>query len=329
MRHSSRSDSVHYRLKRRLFLSPFICFLAFFACHHAPPTAVSAFSVASPNNNNNKNPLFKSKSTASSDLSTNFSQGSEARRERLDAALEELGVNVTHLLQDAKYRGSAALRTYTSFVLPKSQGALAVAESPTRAAVVANNIYFHLQELQAHHTEWLRNHDKSLEEISPNQRQPLYIVLDNVRSAANVGNILRACEACCIKRVCLCGSMTPAPPNKELLKTAVGSAEYVPYTTHSSTLACVQELKKQGITVFAVETTSRSIPMWQCDMPQPLALVFGNELVGIHPDVMTECDAIVCIPTHGIKNSINVATCVSVIMWEALRQWNEEQAEKQ
>jgi 23S rRNA (guanosine2251-2'-O)-methyltransferase len=117
--------------------------------------------------------------------------------------------------------------------------------------------------------------------------------------------------------------------NKELLKTAVGSAEYVPYTTHSSTLACVQELKKEGITVFAVETTSRSIPMWQCDMPQPLALVFGNELVGIHPDVLTECNAIVCIPTHGIKNSINVATCVSVIMWEALRQWNEEQAEKQ
>ena len=71
----------------------------------------------------------------------------------------------------------------------------------------------------------------------------------------------------CIEQVCLCGSMTPAPPNKELLKTAVGAAEYVPYTTHSSTLACVQELKKEGITVLAVETTSRSIPMWQCDMP--------------------------------------------------------------
>ena len=111
--------------------------------------------------------------------------------------MEELGVNVTNFRQDAKYRGSAALRTYTSFVLPKSQGALAVAESPTRAAVVANNIYFNLQELQAHHTEWLRNHDKSLEEVSHSnqQRQPLYIVLDNVRSAANVGNILRACEA--------------------------------------------------------------------------------------------------------------------------------------
>jgi tRNA G18 (ribose-2'-O)-methylase SpoU len=56
-------------------------------------------------------------------------------------------------------------------------------------------------------------------------------------------------------------------------------------------------------------------------MPRPLALVFGNELVGVHVDVLKECDGLVCIPTNGIKNSLNVATCASIVMWEALRQW--------
>jgi len=315
-------------------MASFIAFLALIlgALRHDTCLFISSASAysASPNNNgsdqtSNKKtpPVFKSKSTASMDPSALFSKGSEARKERLNVALLELGVNVTELTTLPEYRGSAALRTYLSFILPKSEGALAVAESPTRASVVANNVAFLIQEFQAHQTTWLRNHDRSLKEVDElsTTRQPLYVVLDNVRSAANVGNILRACEASHISQVCLCGSMTPSPPNKEVLKTAVGSAEYVPYTTHSSTLSCIRDLKKEGVTVFAVETTSKSTPMWETEMPQPLALVFGNELVGIHPHVLEECDGIVCIPTHGVKNSLNVATCASIVMWEALRQW--------
>ncbi len=265
---------------------------------------------------------FKSQSTASIDPSSNFSQGSQERR---------VGVNVTDFLTCRKYSGSAALRTYSSFILPKSKGALAVAESPTRALVVANNVYFLLQEQEAHEAEWLRNHDdvSRNDEAHQQPREPLYIVLDNVRSAANVGNILRTCEAAHIMQVCLCGSMTPSPPhNRQLLKTAMGAAEYVPFSTYSSTLACIQELKQKGVTVVGVETTSNSTYLYHTNMPQPCAVVFGNELVGIHPQVMKQCDGLVCIPTRGVKNSLNVASCASIVMYEVLRQWNVAAADK-
>jgi tRNA G18 (ribose-2'-O)-methylase SpoU len=261
---------------------------------------------------------YVSKSTATPEQSSLFSQGSESRKERLDIALSDLGISPSSLTENEC--GTAALRTYRSFLLPKSRGALAVAESPQRATVVANNISFYMREYRSHQEEWIVNHDKSLHQSSSKQRQPLTLVLDNVRSAANVGNILRAAEAAHISSVCLCG-MTPTPPHPKVLKTAVGSAEYVPYTKSGSTLDVVRELQNEGVTVLGVETTSRSTPMWQTTMPQPLALVFGNELVGVHVDVLKECDGLVCIPTNGIKNSLNVATCASIVMWEALRQW--------
>jgi tRNA G18 (ribose-2'-O)-methylase SpoU len=285
---------------------------------------VQAFS-ASPPENTPYNNMYVSKSTATPEQSSLFSEGSEFRKERLDSALRKVGIDPSSSTFTSNTCGSAALRAYRSFLLPKSKGAFAVAESPQRATVVANNISFYIREYRSHQEEWIVNHDKCslgqhYNSSSELQRQPLTLVLDNIRSAANVGNIFRAAEAAHISSVCLCG-MTPAPPHPKVLKTAVGSAEYVPYTQSASTLDVVRKLQNEGVTVLGVETTSKSTPMWQTTMPQPLALVFGNELVGVHVDVLNECDGLVCIPTNGIKNSFNVATCASIVMWEALRQW--------
>lgn len=274
---------------------------------------VQAFS-ASPDNAH----AYVSKSTAAPEQSTFYSEGSESRKERLHSALNDLGIAPSTVTESQC--GSAALRAYQSFILPKSKGALAVAESPQRARVVANNISFYIREYRSHQEEWIVNHDKCLGK-NTRERLPLTLVLDNIRSAANVGNILRAAEAAHISSIHLCG-MTPAPPHPKVMKTAVGAAEYVPYTQSGSTLEVVRELQNKGVAVLGVETTSKSTPMWETTMPQPLALVFGNELVGVHVDVLQECDGLVCIPTSGIKNSMNVATCASIVMWEALRQWN-------
>lgn len=276
---------------------------------------VQAFS-ASPENARSYD--YVSKSTAAPEQSTLYSEGSGFRKERLHSALNELGI-APYTLTPSQC-GSAALRAYRSFILPKSKGALAVAESPQRAGVVANNISFYIREYRSHQEEWIVNHDKCLGTVT-RERLPLTLVLDNIRSAANVGNILRAAEAAHISSIHLCG-ITPAPPHPKVLKTAVGAAEYVPYTQSGSTLHVVRELQNKRVTVLGVETTSQSTPMWETYMPQPLALVFGNELVGVHVDVLQECDGLVCIPTSGIKNSLNVATCASIVMWEALRQWN-------
>jgi hypothetical protein len=90
-----------------------------------------------------KDNSYKSKSTATPDAASEFYEGSDQRRERLHRALQEIGISITDdLLESAEFRGSAALRTYNSFLLPKSKGALAIAKQPQRASVVANNISF-------------------------------------------------------------------------------------------------------------------------------------------------------------------------------------------
>lgn len=249
-----------------------------------------------------------------------FSAGHTARKQRLHAELQALGFDVDQLLESSDFCG-AALRMYSSFVLPKSAGALADAERPQRASSIATSISFMVREQRARKEEWLRNHDAALEEAGELPFHPLTLVLDNVRSAANVGNIFRSAEAARVTHIYACG-ITPVPPCPRLLKTALGSAAYVPYSHHPSTLHIIRELKDRGIQVWGVETTSSSNVYCDVVMPQPLAMVFGNEVIGVDTEVMQACDALVRVPTYGIKNSLNVATCVSVLAWEALRQWN-------
>lgn len=291
---------------------------------------------------------YASRSTNDPELSTKFYEGAEIRKTRLHSELQNIGLNLDELLFLPEFRGSAALRTYNSFIFPRSDGALAMANQPQRAAVVANSISFLLREHRSHQEDWLRNHDRSIHEAQEQfqgPRNPISLVLDDIRSAHNVGNIIRFAEAARCEKIYLCGSMTPAPPHPKVLKTALGAAEYVPYEMLGSTMQAIQQLKEQGTTVYAVETTSRSVPLWkvsffneqQKERPteaslggeggsgqipsQQIAFVFGNELVGVAIPVLNKCDAIISVPTHGIKNSLNVATCASVVTWEALRQW--------
>lgn len=264
------------------------------------------------------------------------------RRTRLESALVSVGVDVESLLSSQEYRGTAALRAYGSFVLPKSEGALAVAESPQRALVVANSISFYLREHKSHREEWIVNHDRSLREAedslsSGDHDLPrLIVILDNLRSAHNVGNILRAAEAARVRHVYLAG-ITPTPPNPKVLKTAVGAAAYVPHTHVGTALEVVRDLQtNHRVRVWGVETTSRSQSLWKTRFSTDhqhdsdsnndggLALIFGNEVVGVHTEVLNECDGLVSVPMMGIKNSLNVATCASIVMWEVLRQWDED-----
>mmetsp|Transcript_3049 Transcript_3049/g.8838 ORF Transcript_3049/g.8838 Transcript_3049/m.8838 type:complete len:352 (-) Transcript_3049:232-1287(-) len=270
-------------------------------------------------------PQYRSRSTAQPDAEAEFAVGSAVRQERLDEALKDLGFDACALTDDPAFRGSAALRMYSSFILPKSEGAFATAELPQRASVIANSIAFKAREMRSHQEDWLRNHDKSLAEADKDQKQrfPLTIVLDNLRSAHNVGNILRLAEAARITNVILCG-ITPAPPNPKILKTALGAADYVPFEQAGSTLDVVRKLKKEGLAVWGIETTSQSTTIWKVDMPTSgVAVILGNELVGVDAKVLKECDELICLPTHGVKNSLNVATCASVVVYEALRQWDD------
>lgn len=151
-------------------------------------------------------------------------------------------------------------------------------------------------------------------------RQPVHVVLDNLRSAFNVGSIFRTADAGAVAHVHLCG-MSAHPPHAKLQKTALGAFDYVPWTYHERTADALEALKARHIACVAVEVTNEAIPMNRFDWPRPVAIVFGNEVTGISERTLAKCDAVVCIPMNGYKNTINVATAFGVIMYHVLGAW--------
>jgi tRNA G18 (ribose-2'-O)-methylase SpoU len=157
--------------------------------------------------------------------------------------------------------------------------------------------------------------------LPPLVRNPAHVVLDNLRSAFNVGSIFRTADAAAVERIHLCGH-TAHPPNKKLEKTALGALDYVPWTYHPDAFTAIRALQHEGIPCIAVEVAANAIFHTSLEWPKPVAVVFGNEVVGISPEALRHCDGVVRIPMRGYKNTINVATAFGVIVYEILRQWD-------
>jgi 23S rRNA (guanosine2251-2'-O)-methyltransferase len=145
----------------------------------------------------------------------------------------------------------------------------------------------------------------------------LYIILDNLRSAFNVGAIFRTCDALRVSGLFLCG-YTAFPPHVKLAKTSLGTIDYVPWKRFETAVQAVQFLHAQKVPVWAAETTSHSIPFHEIAYPQKLGIVFGNEALGVGRDVLEIVDEIIEIPLHGFKNSLNVATAMGIVGFRAI-----------
>jgi tRNA G18 (ribose-2'-O)-methylase SpoU len=151
-------------------------------------------------------------------------------------------------------------------------------------------------------------------------RNPVYVVLDNLRSAFNVGSIFRTSDAGAVAHIHLCG-MCAHPPHHKLEKTALGAFEYVPWTYHERTKDCLKQLRAEGIPIVALEVAEGAIPQPEFTWPRPVAIVFGHEVDGINERVRAKCDHVVKIPMHGYKNSINVATAFGIVLYDILGRW--------
>ena len=167
----------------------------------------------------------------------------------------------------------------------------------------------------------VRSHDSALplEEFRRLPRAPLWIVLDNLRSAFNVGAVFRLCDTMRASGLYLCG-YTAHPPHRKLEKTSLGTIDYVPWRHFEDPLDAVRDLQERGIPVWAVETTSHAVRYDRIDYPSPLALVFGNEALGVSREVLERCTGFVEIPAWGFKNSLTVATAVAVVGYRALEE---------
>ena len=149
------------------------------------------------------------------------------------------------------------------------------------------------------------------------------VVLDNLRSAHNVGNIFRLAEAVAASEIVCCG-YTPAPPHPKLEKTAMGAEKLVPCRTFRTAREAIDSLHREGVSVIAVETVPEASDACEFSYPFPLALVFGNEALGISPDALEAADGAVSLPMLGKKASVNVGNCAAVVLYAAARQFSKE-----
>ncbi len=153
------------------------------------------------------------------------------------------------------------------------------------------------------------------------KKTPLVIVLDNVRSALNVGSAFRTADAFALESVYLCG-ITAKPPHREILKTAIGATESMDWVHFEDTIAAVQELKERGYHILAVEQATDSIPLQEFRLTPgaKYALVFGNEVKGVGEEVMEMLDACLEVPQFGTKHSLNISVCLGVVVWDLFKQ---------
>lgn len=162
----------------------------------------------------------------------------------------------------------------------------------------------------------------SIEEFKNAEKTPITIILDNVRSALNVGSIFRTSDAFLINKIILCG-ITATPPNKEIRKAALGATESVQWEYRENTLDVIKQLNKEGLHIIAIEQTVNANPLNSFKNPEkPLAIVLGHEVNGISQKVINNCDEVIEIPQFGTKHSLNISVATGIIIWELWKRSN-------
>lgn len=154
------------------------------------------------------------------------------------------------------------------------------------------------------------------------QRIPVSLLLDNVRSMYNVGAFFRTADGSGIEKLWLSG-ITARPPKKQISKTALGAEESVTWSSADDPMALVQQHRAAGYEIAAIETSLRSVDLFDWRPRFPVCLIFGHEVDGIRSELLDACDTHVRIPMLGVKHSLNVATAAGIVLYELLRKYRE------
>lgn len=157
----------------------------------------------------------------------------------------------------------------------------------------------------------------SEEDFKGQQKFPLIVVLNDIRSLSNIGSFFRTADAFNIEKIYLCG-ITATPPHREIHKTALGATETIEWEHRTSIQDLITELKAQDVKICSIEQTEKTILLQDVkDLAgTKFALVFGNEVNGVDQEVIDESDFIIEIPQFGTKHSLNVSVCAGIVMWE-------------
>ena len=163
----------------------------------------------------------------------------------------------------------------------------------------------------------LEMHRLTVEEFQHAEKLPLVVVLDDVRSLYNVGSVFRTCDAFRVEAIYLCG-ITACPPHPEIHKTALGGEDSVCWRYFASAEEAVKALQEDGFFVYAIEQAEGSTLLQHLtlDRDKPYAVVFGNEVKGVHQQVVDACNGCLEIPQYGTKHSMNVSVTAGIVVWE-------------
>lgn len=165
----------------------------------------------------------------------------------------------------------------------------------------------------------------TLEQYRLLRKVPCRIVLDNIRSAQNVGSFFRTADAFSIEGIDLCG-ITAYPPSRDIHKSSLGAEFSVEWRYFPSSVECVFSLKAQGYRIISVEQIegATSLEKFSYHSGDKLALVFGNEVMGVSDEVVDLSDGALEIPQRGTKHSLNVSVAGGVVLWKVFKSFLEE-----
>jgi len=161
----------------------------------------------------------------------------------------------------------------------------------------------------------------SVEEFKAAPKNEIVVILDNIRSRNNVGSVFRTADAFLVKEIIL-GGITPIPPHRDIYKTALGATDSVKWQHSNDLNAFIENLKKIGYKVYAIEQVEQSISLsdFTVKANEKVAIIFGSEVGGVHQELVDLVDASVEIPQFGTKHSLNISVSVGVVLWEILKQ---------
>jgi tRNA G18 (ribose-2'-O)-methylase SpoU len=165
----------------------------------------------------------------------------------------------------------------------------------------------------------------SIEAFKTQEKLPIVLVLDEIRSLHNVGSIFRTADGFALEAMVLCG-ITAQPPHREIEKTALGATQSIDWSYFPSTMAAVLELKAKGYTVLALEQASESIMLtdFTPSADTKYAIILGNEVNGVNDEVMKLIDGCLEIPQFGTKHSFNVVVSAGIVLWDFFAKWHKK-----
>ncbi len=161
---------------------------------------------------------------------------------------------------------------------------------------------------------------KTVDEFRRAEKIPVVVVLENIRSAYNVGSVFRTADAFLIEAIYICG-YTAKPPHKEITKTALDAQNTVDWKYFENAKLAVADLQNQGYKIYAIEQVTNSISLESFpELNQnKVAFIFGNEVAGVEQATIEISDGCVEIPQFGIKHSLNISVAAGIVLWEVVR----------